>query len=125
MFGNGQPAPPTTFEQEFEKAWNSIDWAEILGPIINPGGSQPTQPTQPEQPAKLTPPIVPDETAETAQELMVIDETDLITSQPSPTKDKVIPWLILGGATALLGKKLFPWALGAGGAYLLLNKKGF
>jgi hypothetical protein len=94
----------TTFQQEFQKAWEQVDWEKVLEPFL----------TGP--PGAATPPLI-------KEKIEQIQETVTQTiDQPASQGAAILPWLGLGAAL-LVGKKLIPYAVAGTGAYLLLKKQ--
>ena len=107
MLGNRQQI---SFQQEFSKLWDQVDWDQVLEDVLNP----PIQPG-------ATPPIVP---ADQAEQVQVIEETPdtIVSTQPQAQSTNWLPWLGVAGSF-LVAKKLFPYALAGTGAYFLLKNR--
>lgn len=107
MLGNRQQI---SFQQEFSKLWDQVDWDQVLEDVLNP----PIQPG-------ATPPIVP---ADQAEQVQVIEETQdtIVSTQPQAQSTNWLPWLGVAGSF-LVAKKLFPYALAGTGAYFLLKNR--
>ena len=107
MLGNRQQI---SFQQEFSKLWDQVDWDQVLEDVLNP----PIHPG-------ATPPIVP---ADQAEQVQVIEETQdtIVSTQPQAQSTNWLPWLGVAGSF-LVAKKLFPYALAGTGAYFLLKNR--
>ena len=107
MLGNRQQI---SFQQEFSKLWDQVDWDQVLEDVLNP----PIQPG-------ATPPIVP---ADQAEQVQVIEETQdtIVSTQPQAQSTNWLPWLGVAGSF-LVAKTLFPYALAGTGAYFLLKNR--
>ena len=107
MLGDAQQI---SFQQEFSKLWDQVDWDQVLKDVLNP----PIQPG-------ATPPIVPADQAEQVQVIEEIQDT-IVSTQPQTQSTNWLPWLGVAGSF-LVAKKLFPYALAGTGAYFLLKNR--